>query len=204
MMTTIHYTLSVCLWICPYAITFSQELDTIKYKYWNTKDTLQWSDYTFSDLNEDLEYGFQAKAVTSLAHVYVPGVWDADSCMNVLVAFRKRYSFSGDTTSAQLLAHESIHFDIAEVFARYLRKALLNLSKSSDNNLDQYLTVRNKYFKEASHYQDLYDQETVYGLNTKEQRRWASHIKTELQKWEDYSYENLLRLCNICLENNGK
>ncbi|WPP51590.1 hypothetical protein [Catalinimonas niigatensis] len=202
MMAIIHsLLLLICLWICPFSIAFSQELDLIKYKLWDIKDTLQWSDYTFSDLNQDLEYGFQAKAVTSLAHIYVPGVWHVDSCMNVLVAFRKRYSFTGDTTHADLLAHESIHFDIAEVFARYLRKELLNLSESSNNNLDEYLTLRNRYFKEATNYQDLYDQETVYGLNTKEQRRWASHIKAELKIWEDYSFENTLLQCNSLVNN---
>lgn len=205
MMAIIHsLLLLICVWICPFSIAFSQELDLIKYKLWDIKDTLQWSDYTFSDLNHTLEYGFQATAITSYSYFYLPEIWHADSCMNVLTAFRKKDSHTGDTTRADLLAHESIHFHIAEVFARYLRKELLNLSRSNDNTLDQYLALRNNYFKEASSYQDLYDRETMYGLNIKDQLRWSIHIKAELKEWEDYSFENLLLQCNTCLVDNNK
>lgn len=185
-----------------YETGFCQEPDMNKYKIWNANDSLCWSDYVFSDFNQSLKYGIQAKAVTSLVHIYVPGIWHIDSCMNIVVALRKRYSFTQDTTDTRLLEHERIHFDIAEMFARYLRKEFLELSKSNENSLDQYLSLRDSLFKEASSFQDFYDSETVYGLNLKEQRVWTLQIKKELEEWKEYSFENISQLCNSSLADN--
>jgi hypothetical protein len=189
------------VWLCSCSGVFCQQLNTNHYKSWNASDTLLWSDYTLTDLDQTLKYGLRAKAVTSYAYFYLPQIWHADSCMNVLTTFRRRHSYTADTTSVSLLAHESIHFDIAELFARYLRKELLDLSQKEDYNLDQYLTLRDSLFNAASNYQALYDDETVYGLNRKEQQKWRDHIKSELEKWKDYSFENIYLLCNPSLAN---
>lgn len=178
-----------------------QKLDITRYKPWDASDTLLWSDYTLTDLNQTLKYGLQAKAVTSYVYFYLPELWHADSCMNVLTVFSKKHSYTGDTTRAGLLMHESIHFDIAELFARYLRKDLLDLSQKEDYTLDQYLALRDSLFDAASNYQELYDDETVYGLNRKEQQKWGEHIKNEMEKWKDYSFENIYLLCNPSLAN---
>ncbi len=135
---------------------FCQKLDADKYKPWSRSDTLKWQDYNISNaIDSSLPHGLQAKALTSLVYFYVPSIWHPDSCMNVLVAVRKKYSYTLDTINTYLLKHERIHFDIAELYARQLREALLNLSQEEDYQLDQYLTMRDSMFQISNHYQDL-------------------------------------------------
>ena len=90
------------------------------------------------------------------------------------------------TNTKQALDHEQLHFDIAEIFARKIRKAFdsLNLKKCSDTN--KYNEVYYHLGKECDIYQDKYDN-TVY-FNDIQQKKWAKKIYTELERLKKYSY----------------
>lgn len=169
---------------------YAQALHNDTYKYWSRDDSLRWSDYQFRELDLPLNYGFKAKALTSLMYLFTPPVWHQDSSMDLLVAFRKPHSFTGDSLDAHLLQHESLHFDIAELYARYLRKELALLSQSKENSLDRYLSLRDSILQMADQKQLTYDEETIYGLNKKEQLQWSEDIQAEIDAWGAYAYKN--------------
>jgi hypothetical protein len=185
-------------------VSFAQQLSITddKYKVWSANDSLQWADFKKFPEEKDLKYGLKIKTLTSLVYFYTPSLWHIDSCMNVYVAVRKQHSFTWDSTNLQLLKHESIHFDIAELFARYLRKELITLSQSDDNTLDQYLYTRDSLFQAAHVFQDKYDEETMYGLNSKAQKRWAEYVRDQLSAWKDYTFDKMPQLCQEYLSKN--
>ncbi|MDF9795711.1 hypothetical protein OKW21_000974 [Catalinimonas alkaloidigena] len=178
------------------------DIDTLKYKLWSAHDSLQWSDFQKSPVEKELKYGFRAKTLTSLVYFYTPALWHIDSCMNVYVAVSRQNSFTKDTTDKILLGHERIHFDIAELFARYLRKEFIMLSQSDENTLEQYLSLRDSLFQSANVFQDIYDEETMYGLNAREQKKWTEYIDKELETWKGYTFDQIPQHCKKYITKN--
>lgn len=107
--------------------------------------------------------------------------------VKVICFFIKSRSWSKLKSSDTLLMHEQVHFDIAELFARRLRKAFAEykfnyptVGKDIDN-----LFLLNK--QERAKMDTLYDKETDFSRNRKQQLLWNKKIKTELDKLKKYA-----------------
>lgn len=81
-----------------------------------------------------------------------------------------------------LLAHEQLHFDLCEVYARMLRKELATASLTSFDINETFIKTY-KLYKER---QWLYDQETNHGLEPEAQERWQQTIMKELASLAAY------------------
>ena len=78
------------------------------------------------------------------------------------------------------LAHEQLHFDITEVFARKMRDKLRRTSFSDDVKAE----VRKIYadiLKELQTYQERYDWETNFSRNREKQLEWNQKIAEALK-----------------------
>ncbi len=91
------------------------------------------------------------------------------------------------TDSDSVLMHERRHFDLAEVYARKMRKQLLefkfkysSISKEIDNI---YKPLRS----ELDYMQKKYDSETNHSKNRIHQVNWDNRIKEELKRLEKYN-----------------
>ncbi|RIV72350.1 DUF922 domain-containing protein [Flagellimonas aequoris] len=79
------------------------------------------------------------------------------------------------------LAHEQLHFDIAELFARKMRNRLRRTSFSDDVKAE----VRRIYqdiLQELKDFQDQYDWETNFSRNLEKQLEWNQKITESLQE----------------------
>lgn len=86
-----------------------------------------------------------------------------------------------------LLAHEQLHFDISELHARKLRKALENYEIK--RNIRQDLKrLYNRIESERVSMQNLFDKETSHSENRSEEMRWRKFVAGELEKLEEYSH----------------
>jgi hypothetical protein len=78
-----------------------------------------------------------------------------------------------------VLAHEQLHFDIAEMYSRQLAHKLNSLSLTSKNK-----HLAQKYFKQYSllqlKAQQQYDRECAHGLDKQQQINWRSKVDKEL------------------------
>jgi len=87
-----------------------------------------------------------------------------------------------------LLAHEQLHFDLCEVYARMLRKQLANTELTPANinkvSTDTFLETY-KIYKES---QWAYDEETLHGLKPQAQAHWKERIEKELAALDEYKY----------------
>ncbi|SDF82701.1 DUF922 domain-containing protein [Chitinophaga filiformis] len=87
-----------------------------------------------------------------------------------------------------LLAHEQLHFDLCEVYARILRKQLANTALTPANvnrvSTDAFLETY-KVYKER---QWAYDEETLHGLKPEAQAHWKESIEKELAALDGYKY----------------
>lgn len=85
------------------------------------------------------------------------------------------------------LIHEQGHFDIAELLARKLRKAFADYKfnyQTVGKDIDK-LFLLNK--RERAKMDTLYDKETDFSRNRKQQLLWNKKIKTELDKLKKYA-----------------
>lgn len=86
-----------------------------------------------------------------------------------------------------LLEHEQLHFDLNEIYARRLRKKIVETKFSYFNLIKE----SNKIYEEISllsiKRQELYDAETKHGTESIAQKRWEKDIKTELNELVAYA-----------------
>jgi len=164
---------------------------------WNNQThhtPIAWQDHrplTWEDFQSNPDRYSEAVASTASGITFSYSLKTAN---NAVVAFtykvkadfypHKSWYISGKENS-YLLAHEQIHFDITELHARKLRKALSALSVNAENN-SQLKMWHGKMEKQSEAMQQAYDEETNHSINPLEQKRWAAFIETELKKLDAY------------------
>ena len=89
--------------------------------------------------------------------------------------------------SERLLAHEQLHFDIAELYARGARKKISELRQMGVRDVAEYNFAIQKVLEESNDTDRLYDRETIHGAISEKQKRWEREIALELQVLERFS-----------------
>ena len=142
---------------------------------WSASRRLAWNDYLGRP-----DTMSQASALT----VYLLGVEHGCSggvfSFRVAVMFQPQRSWTKSATP-RLLDHEQGHFDLGEVQARRLRRALGSLKEACDLPAAELNDLTSKHVIEDSERQQRYDQETIYGLNGGRQGLWEADIRTQLK-----------------------
>src|SRR5687767_8341950 len=99
---------------------------------WNEFYRLQWHDFQGKPGDESIG---DAGAVVQIKAK--PFIVKKKINYDVVALFNKRKSWTRDQSDA-LLAHEQLHFDIAEVYARKIRKKIEELNRRGVNDIKTY------------------------------------------------------------------
>jgi predicted secreted Zn-dependent protease len=83
--------------------------------------------------------------------------------------------------------HEQLHFDIAELSARKLRKKLSELKLTRERYAKQIQTAYDEVIEAGEAMQKAYDEETAHGLLRDEQERWAAEVKREMDALKSFA-----------------
>lgn len=106
----------------------------------------------------------------------------------VLSFFNPDRSWVKNSGSAHLLAHEQLHFDITELCARKLRKALAEFDFRKTRNVKSELQdLYKKMEAERAAMQKKFDMETRHSMEEAAQLKWQQFVTQELQKFEDFA-----------------
>jgi hypothetical protein len=101
--------------------------------------------------------------------------------------FQKNLSWTVNLQSSYLLAHEQLHFDIAELFAREIRKRLLELNGINHSKFESRVRqIYREVNREHNAFQDLYDKETDHSKNREKQAEWNDKVKRMLEETSAY------------------
>lgn len=79
-----------------------------------------------------------------------------------------------------LLKHEQLHFDIAELHARKMRKEFEKMKKQKMANFDAYSAAYNRLWQACIEVQKRYDKETNHGIFVQENKKWERDIYNQL------------------------
>lgn len=152
------------------------------------QDTIHWrSDYKlkWEDFRGKPDTNSQYAAISSPAISFTLTYNETSFSYKVFCYFNKSKSWSL-SKNQNLLSHEQGHFDIAELFARKLRKAFKNYKLNPATIQSDFNKVYNKIREERDKLDNLYDKETNLSRNKVKQLYWTKKIIFELKKLEEY------------------
>ncbi len=191
-MKKIYVLVMFCLWG---TITIAQKqkvIDNDKILSWDTERKLTWDDFKAS--TDPDTYGFN-DAMTTYTLEILPETVQVDEQdriqgyqkMDIATYFFKKKSWTVKTDNLSLLAHEQLHFDIAELFARKMRKRFAELKKNKIDTFDAYQNTYTTLWKSCRMYQRQYDDETKHGKDIESNEKWIKKVHKELQELNDFS-----------------
>jgi hypothetical protein len=149
---------------------------------WSNNYRLKWSDFAG---RVDSSSNWMAGCAAS---IYIKGFWD-NGLPNFSVSnfFIKGDAWTKDTTSAIMLQHEQLHFDIAEIHARKIRRAVDLLRRKKVKDIGAYSTEIRKLLQMRNETDSLYDEQTSHGTYGNQQIEWKQKILKELHSLNDYA-----------------
>lgn len=166
--------LSVCAWAQPPGDSSHDLLP------WNESYHLQWDD--FQGMPGEDAIGDAGTAVQIKAKPFsVRNLIRYD----VVALFNRKKSWSRDQSPA-LLDHERLHFDIAELYARKIRKRIAQLRGAGVNDVKTYNAEIKKLLAESNKVDYQYDIETLHGALSRQQAEWSQKVKAGLKELERY------------------
>lgn len=164
--------------------SFSQEQEE-KIK-WQENKPLSWDDFKASP-DETNSYSANTNSGISYAWNYSTASGKPVLQFEVYSNFYPQRSWVKDIEDEDyLLAHEQLHFDISELHARKLRKALdeYEIGRNIRQDLKR---IYNTIDAERSAMQDKFDKETSHSENREAEMRWREFVAAELARLKNYS-----------------
>jgi hypothetical protein len=149
---------------------------------WHSSRDLNWSDF-----QGEVDPNTFGSAMTSHKIEVLPtnvmvdendNIQDYEK-MTVQAQFYKNKSWT-TTKSDLILIHEQLHFDIAELFARKIRKRFTVFKLNNVTTFSAYLNCYNLFWKECRKMQRQYDSETSHGQNESVNEAWVRRVRTKL------------------------
>ena len=147
---------------------------------WNEFYKLQWDDFQGEADKNSL--GDAGTAVIIRAR---PFLVKSRIKYDVVAIFNRKKSWARDK-SPSLLAHEQLHFDIAELYARKIRRKIMELHNRGVNDIKVYNAAIQELLLESNEADQQYDLETLHGALSKKQAAWTAKVKDELAALQRY------------------
>ncbi|MGW8123653.1 DUF922 domain-containing protein [Roseivirga echinicomitans] len=147
---------------------------------WSDSRPLEWKDYTYRQIHQK-----GSVALTNVKHSVKGYLRNGLPVFEIKVLFRKPYSWTSDTTNLELLGHEQLHFDIAELYRRKIEHEIIKLQKKQEKKAAVYRAEIKRILGEFNVYSRRYDKESNHGMSKPEQERWKEEVMLELKQTQN-------------------
>lgn len=162
---------------------------------WTATRKLNWSDFKGSPpaaaAADSVQFRLEMGAVSACGLEVIPTGVTAGGRLevDVLAKFVCLRSWVRDAVRDEYtLLHEQGHFDIAELFARKIRKELQTKSFRSATYATDGIAYLEEMNRAMNRYQEQYDRETGSGIYQKAQAEWNRRIERELEELQAFAY----------------
>ncbi|WGK63926.1 DUF922 domain-containing protein [Croceiramulus getboli] len=153
---------------------------------WDAYRPLNWSDFQGI---ADRQVAYVANTASGISHSYEidqRGFFRKESSV-VTANFYPQYSwYKRNRVNAQVLAHERVHFDISEVFARKFRKRIAQFSFSSRSQ-QEIKQLYQRIERERQQAQADYDRDTQHSINPAQEALWRQKVQLWLREYQDFA-----------------
>lgn len=150
---------------------------------WRADRKLSWKDYYGKP-----DPGSDAAAITYTSLGFNYSIEGTSFHYRITCSFSKSKSWVR-IKNDHLLSHEQAHFDIAEIFARRLNKAMHNYRFDTDTYEEDLDMIFDSILKESKEMQERYDYETDFSRDREQQKNWIVKIEKalkDLNRFSDY------------------
>jgi hypothetical protein len=153
---------------------------------WDEKRPLKWADFK-AEPDTTNDYSANTNSGMSYSWNYSTASGKPVLEHEVFSNFYPNLSWVKDIENEEyLLAHEQLHFDISELHARKLRKAIEEYEIA--RNIRQDLKrIYSKIEADRVAMQNQFDRETSHSENREAEMKWRKFVASELEKFKDYS-----------------
>ncbi len=155
---------------------------------WNQNIQLEWKDFS-----GEIDPNLFGSALTTYSIEIIPENVLVDredniqgyENLTVIAKFYKDKSWSVVKTY-ELLSHEQLHFDIAELYARKIRKKFSGLKEKGEQKFSSYATAYEVLWQKCREYQKTYDYNTKNGILIARNKWWINKVNEELTELNKY------------------
>lgn len=156
-----------------------------------TPDVIYWGENRKLDMDDfqgEPEYKYKyISALTSSGIMHYRGCKNGDIIYKVRAYFEKKESWlKEEARNDYILAHEQLHFDITELYARKLRK-LLSERKFKCGEEVAFEHFVNQFTNSWESKQMAYDAITYHSVDREKQQIWHHKIAMELSLLEEFA-----------------
>ncbi|MCZ6693600.1 MAG: DUF922 domain-containing protein [Bacteroidetes bacterium] len=153
---------------------------------WHQDKRLTWPDFQ-GEPEGDIDFKAMTNWQLSFDFQLSKAKGEINTHFNVYTFFDNQKSWVREGNgSEQLLQHEQLHFDIAELFARKLRKQFAIYSFKSENYQEELNLLFDASLDSCNVVQTQYDLDTEHGLNQEKQQEWLQKIDQELMQLNEF------------------
>lgn len=161
----------------------AQDADKIT---WNNTRLLKWEDFKASP-KQHLSYKANTNSGLSFS-------WNSiESSSGIRLTYEVGSNFYPNRSWVKeieevdyLLAHEQLHFDITELHARKLRKAL-SIYEPGRKMKKELNDIYSEIEQQRRQMQNQFDKETNHSINKEAEYKWRQFVEKELNKLSEYS-----------------
>jgi hypothetical protein len=111
---------------------------------------------------------------------------NTEAHISIKTFFDKNKSWVKNKTD-ELLAHEQLHFDITELWARKFRQKVSGKTFSYKTFQKEINAIQSDIYKGSKEMQTDYDKETQHSIVVASQKKWEKKIADDLQKLSAYN-----------------
>ncbi|PCJ65007.1 MAG: DUF922 domain-containing protein [Bacteroidetes bacterium] len=159
---------------------------------WNQNISLDWNDFSHKPQNDY----YAALTASGISYSYT--IKETSCDIEIFAVFDRDESWVNyEKATEMLLEHEQLHFDITEVWARKLRKSVLEATYIDNQVLDE---LYEEHLMGLIIMQAFYDEESHHSLHRNEQIVWEKRIQIELEKLKEYTEPMITRSYHIIVQ----
>lgn len=154
---------------------------------WEGSRKLSWDDFQGPPDEVLVKDSMLAAAAIELTYTYKS--YDTGEVFDFVIInrFNPSVAWSVDKTDMFLLEHEQLHFDIAEVVARQMRKGIECFEKEGISDWESHKEFLDKKYQLFRNLTAKYDEETDHGRRPGVQNEWKARIAKELESLSEYA-----------------
>lgn len=151
--------------------------------FWDEDSNLNWADFQNVRRSSDDDAAMSSIAIESRCVVEKNGAF-----IRVRASFDPTKSWvKYDCKTSYILNHEQMHYNIVEIYARKLRKAIAETEFNRKTFTKDFNILFDSIAAEHEAFQDRYDDETGHSILQARQNAWNDIIVNELESLEDYA-----------------
>jgi len=167
-----------CILLLISVSVFAQEEEVIP---WSAERKLQWSDFKGTYLKTEWAAATTASGISySFKTFEKDDQWYLDFKVNCEF-FPQKSWYQPKLCDSLILSHEQLHFDIAELHARKMRKRIASTTFTK-NVKKEVREIYKDILKELMIFQNKYDRETNFSRDRPKQLLWNKMIAEALTK----------------------